>query len=107
MVDMGKNFTRLESQIKHVIDTLRDEQRNPPELQAATNRLLVDAERLDDCLNGDDLGDFRKLLAEMKQDAWKARTFAALRPDLSEKTQRNLEYVLYSIEALYRQSCLN
>lgn len=107
MIQMEKNFMPFETQIRLVIDTLRGEQRNPPELQDTTNRLLMDAKRLDEYFTGANLSGFRKLLVEMKQDAWKARTLATLRPDLSEKTQKSLEYVLYSIEALCRQSGLN
>ena len=107
MVNMSKGLTKqFEAEIRSVIDTLRSEQDNPPELRAATNRLLSEAERLDACLNSRDCQGLSELLSEMKEEAWKASTMARILPELPETTWKNLEYVQYSLEDLCRQTDL-
>ncbi len=107
MQGMRQCFPQMESKIRYMIDRLQGGQENPPELRDTTDRLLLEALKLDECLYGDDLRGFKNLLNEMKSEAWKARTFAAVCPGIPEKTQQNLEYVLYSVEDLCRQTGLN
>lgn len=107
MVEIERNFKLLESKIRYVVDILQRERQYPRELQETTTRLLINAKKLSEYLSGHDFSGFQKVLSEMRHDAWKARAFAALRPDLSTETQRNLDFVRCSIEALDSESGLN
>lgn len=100
-------FDRLEMEIKHLIEKLEEEQKNPPELRNTTTRLLGEAKELDECLQDRDTGRYKRLLRDMQDEANKARTFAKIWPDLPEKTQKNLEYLQYSIDSLCQQAGLN